>query len=187
MLVCEEKNSHLIGKAFDLLAHGDYFEKVSNDPPSHDHDETLITCRLIPLELELCKKFNISETLRAYHGKAIKHISIDEDKCEFKIIVINGGDSVVKKDIHRFLDEKKDTKMAIKKIPKCCINFLKMPVVMKEIGTEVPYYVHVQNDECNPDVYSDTQENANKVVCIIEGLFRQEKVNLKNVDTGSDI
>lgn len=185
--VCEEKNYHLIGNSIDLLAHGGFLEKVSDEPPSHNHDKTLITCHLIPLELELCKKFNISETLRAYHGKTINDISIDEEKCEFKICVISGNESAFKKDIKRFLNVKKDTKMAIKKIPKCCINFLKMPVVEKEIGTEVPYYVHVQNDECNPDVYSDTQEHAKKVVCIIEGLFLQEKVDLKDFDTGSEI
>lgn len=97
--VCEEKNFYLIGEVFDLLVYGDYYERVFNDLLSYDYDEILIICRLILLELEFCKKFNILEILRVYYGKVIKYIFIDEDKCEFKISVINGDGFVVKKDI----------------------------------------------------------------------------------------
>lgn len=70
--VCDEKNFYLIGKVMDLLVYGDYFEKVFNDLLSYDYDEILIIYRLILLELEFCKKFNILEILRVYYGKVIK-------------------------------------------------------------------------------------------------------------------
>lgn len=179
------KDCHLIEKSIDILASEDLIEKTACALPDHDHGPHLIANPLTIFELGICMQFNISAALKDKHEKNIVEIYIDESKSELKISIMNIDGSVIKSDIKKFLTEWTATRSIIRNIPNCCIPFLKKPAIRKEICTKLPYYIYVQNDRREAEVYSDTKEHAKKVVCIIEGLFQQKKVVVEEFDTSS--
>lgn len=180
------ENSQLVEQSLGLLENDELFEKRTSTPSSDDHlNPRLMTYSLSSLEMAICMKFKIESALKVKHGKKISEIFTDESKSKLMISIKGIDDSIIKKEIEKLLDEKKATRSTVKKIPQCCINFLEMPDISKEIGTEIIYVIDVQNDRCEAEVYSDTQEHAREVVSIIEGLFQQKEVVFEDFDTDS--
>lgn len=178
--------SQLVEKSLGLLDNDDLFEKRNSTPSSYDHpNPRLMTYPLSSLELGICMEFKIESALKVKYGKKIPEIFTDESKSELMISIKSIDDSIIKKEIEKLLDEKKATRSTIKKIPKCFINFLEMPDIRKEIGTEISYVIDVHNERCEAEVYSDTQGHAREVVSIIEDLFQQKKVVFEDFDIDS--
>lgn len=180
------ENSQLVEQSLGLLDNDDLFEKGTSTPSSYDPlNPRLITYPLSSLEMAICMKFKIESALKVKYGKKISEIFTDESKSDLMISIKSIDDSIIKKEIEKLLDEKKATRSTVKKIPQCCINFLEMPDISKEIGTEILYVIDFQNERCEAEVYSDTQGHAREVVSIIEDLFQQKEVVFEDFDTDS--
>lgn len=180
------EDSQLVEKSLGLLDDDDLFEKRNSTPSSYDHpNPRLMTYPLSSLELGICMEFKIESALKIKYGKKIPEIFTDESKSELMISIKSIDDSIIIKEIEKLLDEKKATRSTVKKIPQCCINFLEMPDIRKEIGTEISYVIDVQNERCEAEVYSDTQGHAREVVSIIEDLFQRKKVVFEDFVTDS--
>lgn len=179
-LWCVSEHCHLIEKSFERLFHvDDYKRKESSDPQS------LLLYSLNMLEMEMCMEFNISDTLSKKHKEIIDEIFIDKAKLELAVTCLSKAKCAIKKDIQIFLDEKKETKTTINKIPKCFVNSVKMPFLKKEIGNEIPCCIDAHIDANEVHVYCNTQDDARKVVKTIEGLFQEENVDMEHLSTES--